>query len=64
MGGMKLPISAIKLSVTGFCRQLVVVSGVETTADCVDNDSIDPEVWHCPYGFRRSRIPLGERTMP
>ncbi len=36
----------------------------EQSANCVDNDSNSAEMWHCPYGCRSSRSPLGERTIP
>ncbi|MBR2038601.1 MAG: hypothetical protein IKA09_12890 [Lachnospiraceae bacterium] len=41
---------------TVFCKRL-------PHTNCVDNDSRSAELWHCPSGFRRSRIPLGERTI-
>ena len=57
MGGVKLPISAIKLPVADFCRQTASCfqngnnsfdDEAKHIAVCVDNDSSSAELWHCP----------------
>lgn len=46
------------------CTKSAAISAVSRAPTAWTMTALPSEVWHCPYGCRNSRIPLGERTIP